>query len=371
MLSETQNIKNETLPDQIVRVALGGLAACMLLSWGMWGIGDRSFPCLPVWGDAVDQTGYINPLLFGGLCALLIGGIIRPGKAFLLPLVLLLALLCGLDLNRLQPWTWFFLLVSAIVSAGKFTATTAMRWLLAAVYCWGGVNKLTPYFAEDNFRWFCEVFESTAFLGQYPALGYAVAVFEIVLGVMLIWPKENKWFRWIYVVFHALIIISLLKARWNYVVIPWNAALAAMAFLLLSGPKLADRPNQWQWILLFLAGVMPLANLFHSWPHQLSWQLYSNTQPEAVFYCTAPCVKAGDIWRDKAFDEGRRLLLDDWSIQSLGVPMFYSDHTFRQMGRYLCACVPEPDSSRLIILTVNPWNKQAERSTEMRCGEMK
>lgn len=319
----------------------------------------------------MEQSGYPHAILFGGLSALLIGGIYNPRRAFPPAIVAMLLLMCAIDLNRLQPWTWFYVLILSIVVAGKTSAAVALRWLLAAVYFWGGVNKLTPYFAEENFQWFCELFEVTRFLGQYPVLGYIVAVFEIVLAVLLIVPQRKAWFGWIYVVFHGLIILSLLKAHWNYVVIPWNAAMAALAFVLLFTPESVRKFNTPQAVLLFLAGMMPLANLFHSWPHQLSWQLYSNTQPEAVFYSPAPCEKAGDLWREKSFDEGRRLLLDDWSGASLGVPMFYSDHTFGQMARYLCDCIPEPDSGRLMILYVNPWDKNAERTTVISCPEVK
>jgi uncharacterized membrane protein YphA (DoxX/SURF4 family) len=337
----------------------------------MWGMGERSFPCLPVWGEATEQAGYLHVVLFGGLSVALIGGLYNRNRVFALAVILLVLLLCAVDLNRLQPWAWFYMLVLGIAWAGKTTAPLALRWLLAAVYFWGGVNKLTPYFAEENFQWFCEVFQTTAFLGQYPALGYLVAIFEIVLAVLLIVPQRKAWFGWIYVVFHGLIIISLFKAQWNYVVIPWNAAMAALAVVLLFTPDPVRKFNTPQAVLLFLAGVMPVANLFHYWPHQLSWQLYSNTQPEAVFYSTAPCEKAGDIWREKSFDEGRRFLLDDWSGASLGVPMFYSDHTFGQMARYLCNCIPERDSGRLMILYVNPWDKSAERTTVISCQEVK
>ena len=359
------------ISGRVARIALAGLAACIAISWNMWGMGDRSFPCLPIWGEAVEEAGYLPPLLFGVLALLMIGDLYRPARVFHLSIVVLLLILCAFDLNRLQPWTWFFMLALAIVGAGHNSAPAAVRWLLAAVYFWGGANKLTPYFAEENFKWFCEVFETTAFLGQYPALGYIVAVFEIALAVMLVMPQRKARFGWIYVIFHGLIILSLLKARWNYVVMPWNAAMAAMAFLLLNTSEQPEKVGKLQFALLFLAGVMPVANLFHSWPHQLSWQLYSNTQPEAVFYSPAPCEKAGDIWREKSFDEGRRFLLDDWSGASLGVPMFYSDHTFGQMARYLCNCIPERDSGQLMILYVHPWNKNAERTTVISCRDLK
>ncbi|MCA0236138.1 MAG: hypothetical protein LCH81_07125 [Bacteroidetes bacterium] len=357
--------------DWLVRIVLIGLAACMLFSGGLWRPGERNFPALPVWGEAREGDTWWYVWVFGLFCALLVASVSRPREMYLWLLAGLLLFLCVLDLNRLQPWTWFFLLAIGIVAAGATSSLMALRWLLAAVYIWGGANKLTPYFAEENFRWFCEVFESTAFLGNYPTLGYAVAVFEMILGLLLVFPRRNAWLGWIFIVFHGLIILSLLAARWNYVVIPWNAAMALLAFFLLASDGEKKRPNLTQAFLLLLAGFMPLAYYFNAWPYQLSWQLYTNTQPEAVFFSEKPCEKTGEVWQKKSFDEGRRLLVDDWSIQELGVPMFYSDHTFRQIGRYLCTCSPDFLQTRLIILYVDPWNKNAEQTTIYSCEEMK
>ncbi len=358
------------MADRIVRIVLCGLAACMLLIWPMWGMGERSFPVLPLWGEASAEISLLHALLFGGVISLLIGGIVKPARAFLLPLVVLLLCMCALDLNRLQPWLWFYILVLGIVFFEKNTAHTALRRLLAAVYFWGGANKLQPYFAEENFAWFSEAFAATRFLGNYPALGYGVALLEMALAVLLLWPNAKAWWRWFFIGFHTIIIVFLLKAQWNYVVLPWNAAMAAIAFVLLSTQAEQRQPTQLrkgQIVLLTLAWVFPLAGLFQYWPYQLSWQLYTNTQPEAVFYSPVPCAQVGDVWAEKSFDEGRRLLLDDWSYASIGAPMFYSEHTFRQMGRYLCGCTSEPDSSRLEILRVKPWDKDEERTTEFSC----
>jgi hypothetical protein len=191
--------------------------------------------------------------------------------------------------------------------------------------------------------------------------------------LLLLLPNTKTWWKWVFVGFHGIIIVFLLKAQWNYVVLPWNVAMAAIAFVLLSPASVqlpATRPRAGQMAVLALAWLFPIAGLFQHWPFQLSWQLYTNTQPEAVFYSPTPCAKVGAVWNAKSFDHGRRLLLDDWSIASMGVPMFYSEHTFRQMGRYLCDCTTEPDSSRLLIMYVVPWNKDAEQTVVISCGEL-
>lgn len=353
---------------RIIRMVLAGLLAGILMSAALWGNGDRTFPCLPLWGEATDPSGIWHSILFGMLVAIVAGGIFRPAQVWTFPLVVLLPILCLLDLNRLQPWVWLYFLAISLTLLKKETAHVALRWLLAAVYVWGGLNKMTPYFAEDNFAWFCEAFETTKFLSAYPVAGYAVALFETGLGVVLLWPGEHRRSRWMFVVFHVLIMLVLLKSEWNYVVLPWNATMAALAFTALS------QPFSWKYPLpiaqkavLLLAWLPPAAGLFQMWPYQLSWQMYTNLQPEATFYSAMPCEKTGAVWAEKSYDNGRRLLLDDWAFASIRTPMFYSDRTFTQVGRYLCRCVPASDSSGLFILRVHPWNKNAEQSEDIPC----
>lgn len=369
----------------IIRIAATGLLSGVALSWPLWNPAERFwFPLLPLWGEAENphlMNGLFHTFGWLGLFALMVAVFVFPGKKLLTGLLAgWLAGLCAFDLNRLQPWVWLYLIVFTVTIVENEKGTVvALRWLLAGVYFWSGFYKLTPYFAEDNFPWFCEAFSFTQPLGRYPLLGYGIALLEMVFGAGLFRGKTRSWFKWLVIGFHAVIILFLLKLDWNLVVIPWNLAMAGLVWILFTGAHPASSPEGRKVSLTSgktIAGgfvwLAPLFGLFNLWPHTLSWQLYANTQPEATFYAdnsfSLPTKEVAQVWERYAFDDGTKLLLDDWANSELKVPMFASRRAFRQMGEYLCTQIVA-DSSGLYILTVNRWNKSAERMEKIPCGE--
>ncbi len=358
-----------------------GLLGGVILSWPLWNSAARtSFPVLLIIGAAHSETAWLSLI---GIVLLLLSIttslVFSAKKGSIIALLACLSILCCLDVNRLQPWVWMYGLILASIAFGKSTAETrdTLRWLLAAIYAWSGFHKLTPYFAEDNFDWFCSAFSFTKSLAHSPALGYTVALLEMSLAFGLMWPRTRPVFRWLVVVFHSIIVLMLspLGLNWNTVVIPWNIALAGLVWLVFAEKHQTLLPkNSGQRLVLIFAGVAPLLNLFGAWPEALSWKLYSNTQSEATFYAPAhsftQTVEQQAFWEKNAFDNGTKLLLDDWANAELHAPMFASKHSFRQTASYLCGCTTQPDSAGLYILTVQPWNRQAEKWQKIPCREL-
>ncbi|GAB4497825.1 MAG: hypothetical protein OHK0019_32140 [Saprospiraceae bacterium] len=376
-----------------------GLLGGVLLSWPLWNEAARElFPALPVWGEAVAPpsnweraqpfSGWDSWVKAVGLIILLISTLIfTKRKPFLVLLNIWLLGLCAFDLNRLQPWVWFYLLVFSVIVFGKKenekAKVNALRWLLAGVYFWSGFNKLTPYFAEDNFAWFCEAFDFTKPFSRFPALGYAVAFFEMSFAAGLLWEKTRPYFRWLVIGFHIVIIFFLIKLDWNRVVIPWNLAMAGMVWVL--NPSLEKRkdndapfttplpPSGGEGMGVGLTWLAPILCSFNLWPYTLSWQLYSNTQPEATFYRennpVFATIEEEQIWGKYAFDDDSKLLLDDWATDELKVPAFAAKRTFYQMGKYLIKNCN--DDKGVYILTVNRWDKSAEKMEKIPCSEFK
>lgn len=364
--------------DKAVAFSAAGMLAGMSLSWPLWDTTERAFfPLLPLGGDAqepaADNTGFIRAL---GLVVLLAFTAIMPRNKLLLLLTLAgIAGCCVLDLNCLQPWVWFYSLVclAAVFDkrAGDALSRDWLRWLLAGVYCWSGFSKITPYFAESNFAWLCEAFPFTRPLGQYSALGYVVAVLEMGLSAGLLWPKTRLLAKWLATAMHLLIVACLIRLDWNPVVIPWNLAIIALVWLATADRAPVGKPHLASALIIGLSCIAPALHRFHLWPEALSWSLYSNTQPEATYYAIQPNYtyrEPDDLWSKHAFDNRSKMLLDDWANDELRVPMFVSDRTFRQTGRYLCRHI-HSDSSGLIILSVNPWNRADERIEQIPCGE--
>ena len=123
---------------------------------------------------------------------------------------------------------------------------------------------------------------------------------------------------------------------------------------------------------ILLSCLAPALYCCGAWPHGLSWNLYSNTQAEATFYSSEQQMGSnpvlGSIWNQYAFDEGHKLLLDDWALETLQVPMFAANHSFEQMSEYLCTITDGAATNKgLLILQVNQWNSAAEQLRKLEC----
>lgn len=360
------------LPGWVIRSVLMALTAQLLLSLPLWcGVG-RTFPALPLMGTGMEGS----PGLLAVTLAFLLVAFLFPQKKWVVAgLSLWLVGLTLLDLNRLQPWLYAYLLCFAVFLFSKNgqAAQVGWQWLLAAVYCWSGFNKITPWFAEDNFPWMCEAFAWTKPLGQQPVLGYGIALFEGLLGLLLLWPRSRRAAVWAVTVFHAYIIASLLALGWNAVVIPWNLAMVALVWLVFSKVDFAFPQTQPLRGLLAFIWITPALCFLNLWPHPLSWRMYSNTQPEVTFYVKAApeCAWVQPAWKKHAFDAGRKLSATDWAMDELKVPIFAHPFAFRAWGCRLCDCVPDPDSAGIYILEVNPWRKSGEHWEKIPCARLK
>jgi len=394
---------------RIIRLLALALAAHIVLSWPLWYAGGgRTFPLLPAWGGAIaPSTSPLDLVQIGCFMAVLGLVAVFPAKKYAVPsLAAALLWMVAQDLNRLQPWSYFYLLALGILLVSGHQSSRAevgLRWLLAAVYAWGGFNKITPYFAEDNFAWFCEAFEWTKPLGAFPAIGYAVAVAELLLAPGLLWKTTRRTFRCLAISFHLFIVLALspIGLDWNAVVIPWNLVMAGMVWVLFSEKlefhPVARKPHpqplpQGEGLgvglhaqehdsrvipqkkvtvgaILALAWLMPVLNIWHLWDEPLSWKMYSNTQAEAGFFLEkdAPCANLIAVWEKHAYDSGRKLLFDDWAFDNLHVPAYNSRRTHKHLAQYLCPCANAPAHSGLWRFTVKRWDSTGERWESVPC----
>ncbi len=380
------------IPNVVLLIA-AALLAHVALSWPLWyAAGGRTFPLLPVWGEAQVpiSSGWDVLQISVFLLTIAAAGVFSSKKYAVPGFVAALLWMVVPDLNRLQPWTYFYLLALGLVAFSgndESRAVRGLQWLLAAVYAWGGLNKITPYFAEDNFPWFCEAFAWTKPLGAYPVVGYAVAVAELLLAPGLLWKTSRRIFRWLALGFHACIVLALspLGLDWNAVVIPWNIAMAGMVWLLFSGQKdftaetrrrgdsfadaIKSPHRSAAALLLALAWIFPALNIWHRWDEPLSWKMYSNTQTEAGFFLEngAICPQLKLVWDKHAYDEGGKLLFDDWAFDNLHVPAYNRMRTHQHVAEYLCKCATDSTRSGLWRLRVQRWDHSKEHWEKIPC----
>ena len=341
----------------------------MALSMALWWPGaDRIFPALPL----VDMLGATPFWVSGVLSTVLV--LITVAYAWgeisamrFVPTALVLgALLVSLDLNRLQVWVWmWFLLWLADMAGGqkdeKSSPFSLHAWVIAGIYAWGGLHKMTPWFST-NFDWFCEAFPVTTPLSGNIWLTYAAAIFEFLLAPLLLWRRTRRVGIGLAILLHGyiLLVIGPLGYWYNVVVWPWNITMMGLVVYYFNGEEPVFFPLHLEkGVIWALVWVMPALNIWGYWPESLSWKMYANTQREATIYAPkgSPCEKLAPIWQKYATD-GQYLLIDDWSSEELHVPAFNSTRNFKRVLQWVQNCTQPADTTvQLKVLTVSRWSR--------------
>jgi uncharacterized membrane protein YphA (DoxX/SURF4 family) len=265
-----------------------------------------------------------------------------------------------LDINRLQVWIWMWFLLWLLDIWGNGKGD-GYRWVLAGIYFWGGLNKLTPWFS-DNFDWFCAAFEWTVPLVGNKSAAILAGVFELALGVFLLLPAFRNWAIGGVILFHAyvLLVIGPFGYHWNQVVWPWNIAMMGLVWHFFREVEEVEEATPYLTILVsVLVWGMPALNFWGWWPESFSWKMYANTQREAgiVSAFGRPCPALAPYW-DRYSVEDRYLQIDDWSYAELKVPAFNSMRTFEKVLEHTRRCSDgSPDSIQLDVFTVNRWKR--------------
>lgn len=370
--------------NHLIRLGVCGFFAGITLCLPLWDASLRAgFPPVPAFDFVSFDAGRAGAICL--LMLLILCGIFPRVRGILFALLLWLAAMIAMDINRLQPWVWFYILLWLVAiwspQDDENAVNSAGRLLLAGVYAWSGLQKWQPYFAEDNFGWFCEAFSWTRALASLPALGYIAAGLEMAMGLGLLWPVIRPIAAVGLIFMHVMILLALspLGHNWNLVVIPWNIVMIVLVYRL--GVQHRDRSaplrRSGAWLPVAFAWLFPIANFVGYWPETLSWKLYANLQPEASLVnrsgaSPAACHPSPDIWQRYGYAEGQKLLLDDWATATLGTPLFYSERTFYQLGKSWCACINTKsiDSAGLQLLSVDRRAKKQVTEQIISCRDL-
>ena len=254
----------------------------------------------------------------------------------------LLALAMALDQLRIQPEFVSLAILLAGTLPGRGPLLLARSHLIS-LWLWAGLHKLAssgylletgPQMAQGLFAGLSE--------GQAIAIGTAMALAELTLGVISVHPLSRRSTPVMAAILHGGILLALVHRGWNTAVWPWNLALAAAGYAffahwtdpLWSRPPLPPRT----WHLWQAAAAMMLAypalfylNLCDGY---LAWCVYASNTPEAVVY-------------DRRTPDGERLFLR--AYRPLNVPFspavrLYEQHFRRtaQPGDVLEITDPRP-----------------------------
>lgn len=350
----------------INRLISASLIIQVLISKPVWVNSLREFPTAPVipgleWG------------IFGAILILLaIGGVIgllfKPlNPPLIISVVALFGFLVLEDQSRLQPWLFLYalmLLTSVGIRGEQALANrlSSLLLLLSMSYFWSGAQKVNFFFGEEMFPWLAAFSGQESFFRAHPQAGYVVGILEAAAGLSLLFRPTRKVGAVVLLLMHAFILISLgpLGHDWNPVVWPWNLCFAAILVLLvwvpqkIKAPKFTFPTSGYTWVCLVLVGILPVLGLFGKWDHFLSGGFYSAVVPESTFYFheqdrdKLPASSA-DFLLFYTDTQEEFVLLDQWALAHLGVPLYPEMRVKKQIGKKLCACIDQPESAGLRI----------------------
>lgn len=201
--------------------------ATLVVSWPLWQLRSEPplLPALPL--PAIS----FGPWLLASLAL----AVARPlAGAICHAVVLLLAILA--DQTREQPQVLSMaLLLFASLPGSAPRAIGVLH--LAALWFWSGLGKLTSErFLTTSSAWLLDPRAADA-LGSAPTAAVLLAVglgsAEIALGMLALVPRAHPLTARLGLLLHTVTLLLLASRGWNPAVWPWNAALAASAWLLL------------------------------------------------------------------------------------------------------------------------------------------
>jgi hypothetical protein len=128
--------------------------------------------------------------------------------------------------------------------------------------------------------------------------------------------------------------------------------------------------------ILVIWGLFPLANVFGYWDEQLSFKMYSGSNPEGMLLMKTldeDCFpKALKVYytRDPNGDQNAVVLIDDWALLEMNTPFYISERTLKQLGRQWCSCLERPEEGAVEMLRVRKWSRRDLENWSIGCTEL-
>lgn len=299
-------LKAELGPRRIGRAAFLCAIVCVfaqavtiLATWSLWQA-RSNVPNLPAW-DGLPQVSFATLLVASLMLALALP---RPGSVCH---AVLLAVACMFDQLRTQPQ--FLAIAVLLVTSVHREVRWFGRWFLASLWLWAGVHKLVSPDWHGEQAWLLAAQLHLDAAQVYRGLAWAVALFEIALGIAAI--VVPRWALLLSIPLHLGIslVLSPLMVDWNATVIPWNLATASVGSWLL-WQTLNPWPATSRQAATAIAMLALPAGFYIGWiDHYFAFVLYSDNLPRGLVTTPQGCREI-DTWAELnvAFPNERRLI---------------------------------------------------------------
>jgi hypothetical protein len=375
-----------------VRVVAGSFLLCLGLSWQLW-ISERLYPLVPLGGILPPLPYPLDRSALALLVGLLLAIVARPRATWLVVAVVLLqAALFAQDQSRLWPSFYeFFVLLTLLLGwrpgdgeAAASPVLAGMRFVVAAIYFWGGVQKLTPHFFHEEFPWFIRpLADALPFDVPFvPALAAAAASSEALVGIGLLTRRFRRLALGEALAMHAIIFVCIgpIRGNWNDAAWMWSLATAVLAWVLfVDAPAFSLRsmfaapPRRIvpQVLAVIMIGLAPLLNNVNRWDSALSFNVYTGNVTTAVIVMpvAAAALLPAELSPHVTIDGAAAVLdVNAWAMREFNGGAYPETRVFRAIFRTVCGLVPDA-SLRLVVVEKAGWFFPKSRRL-LACGEL-
>ena len=365
---------------------------CLAFSWKLW-LSSRLYPLVPLFGLIPAFPFPLDYFFLAFLSSLLLALIFQPRSKRLVGLIVaVFALLFLQDQSRVWPsfYEFFFLFLLLLTyrrDGGEDEAhriLSGMRFIIAAVYFWGGVQKLNPYFFNEEFPWFLRpLTDLIPFKVPFlPVLGVFAAVFEVLFGIGLLTKRFRTVALYDALLMHLLILFCIgpIRNDWNDSAWIWGQSMAMQVWVLFyKAPpfefqKMFKAPRVYlipQTLAIVFIGILPLFNNLNRWDSALSFNVYTGNVNHARIRMHSDAARRLPATLSPFITErdGEALLnLNAWTMHEFNANPYPEKRIFKAVLDQICS-LAQDRSVHLDLTEKGGWFFPKSTHT-YGCGEM-
>jgi len=334
------------------------LVVSLVLSYKLW-FSDRLFPYAPVlsfgeWTERIEGL-YFTLIIFFWIASLLL----KWQRFFILLSLLVAVWFVLLDINRLQPWFYYYNALLAVFvfyngrvdDPNKYTSFfIILQLIMASLYFYSGISQLNASFVFNEFTDLISPIRAMVSERQFHLIvksGYAVPYVLMFIGIGLIVAPVRYLAISLAILLHLTLFILMFPSQKhpNYALWFSNFTFITVLFFLFTGKTkqryfsptfLLQRPFFYIVIILFV--VMPAFNQRNIWPDFLSANFRSGSTQKVQITTSAAVVSKIPVHQVQYFNlaDGKYILnYEKWCLTELGADCVPHELVFNSIYSYL------------------------------------
>lgn len=335
----------ETPQERLLRRLLAVATIVLMLATHRLWTGNSPLPQIPWFRFGTGIPLWFDRSILGLLllsCGVMVLRPVHPNPARIWRLyIAIVACLVLLDQNRLQAWTWEFLLLAAtFVLAPTSQRIPVARWIPIAAYFYSAVSKLDQTFlTQAGPRLVVELFgiPDHARPGWVTCLVWLLPLGELLMVMLLARPTTRMWGLRLSLLMHVTLILALgpfgLKHEWGVVL--WNVYFVCQNLILYLPAAEPSPPVRWSpllraWVVILMTyPALAWIDRCDPWP---AWVVYSErpTRVIARIHVEAisqlPAEFQSYVEPPPPLGEWAAVNLDSQSFQLLHTPLSPAGH---------------------------------------------